>query len=384
MLIRDERVGCWIVEAASGEWNDRLKKSVMAWDELPVSVQAFEMREVATGERLRSDERPQMVRRNLLGDSILAIPLLAHGIPFGVLSFLNERPRAAHEWNQRLAEGLAQEAALAISNARLHEAAQQKQRGLVTQLRQLEHLAETLAHDLKGPGARMEELARLLVQQDSGQFDDRTKRWLSLIEENSRDLVQRVEGILTVAHAGVDQKAITAVDPTVIIGEVLKARAGEIDRLRAVMHVESELPLVACHEADLRQIFDNLVSNSLKFTRAGESPVVRISGRVEGPMVAFVVEDHGIGIPSTQRTRVFQPFVRLLMSEAAGSGIGLTIIQRIVGMYGGKVWIDGAEGPGCTVQFTVPSIQELEGVLNARMQASGVPDMVDAVRRGVL
>ena len=385
VLFRDERVGCWIVEAASGEWNDRLKKWVMPWEELPVSVQAFETREAATGERFRSDEWPQMVRHNLIGDSMLAIPLLAQGVPFGVLSFLNERPRAAHEWNQRLAEGLAQEAALAISNARLHDAAQEKQRGLVTRLRQLENLAETLAHDLKGPGARMEELSRLLVQQDSGQFDDRTKRWLSLIEENGRDLVQRVEGILTVAHVGADQEAITAVDPTAIIGAVLKARADEVGRLRAVIHVEPGLPLVVCHGAYLRQIFDNLVSNALKFTREGESPVVRISGRVQGPMVVFSVEDHGIGIPSTQRNRVFQPFVRLLMSEAAGNGIGLTIIQRIVELYGGKVWIDGVEGPGCTVQFTVPSFQEQEGTSNARMQqASRAPGVVDVVRQGVL
>ena len=384
VLLRDERVGCWIVEAASGEWNDRLKKWVMPWQELPVSVQAFETREVATGDRFHSDEWPQMVRRTLIGDSMLAIPLLAQGIPFGVLSFLNERPRAAHEWNQRLAEGLAQEAALAISNARVHEAAQQKQQGLVTRLRQLEHLAETLAHDLKGPGARMEELARLLVQQDSGQFDDRTKRWLSLIEENGRDLVQRVEGILTVAHVGAEQETVTAVDPTAIIGEVLKARADEIGRVRAVVHVEPGLPLVACHGVHLRQIFDNLVSNTLKFTREGKSPVVRISGRVQGPLVTFSVEDHGIGIPATQRMRVFQPFVRLLMSEAAGDGIGLTIIQRIVELYGGTVWIDGAEGRGCTVLFTVPSFQEPEGSSSARMQASRVPDVVDIVPRGVL
>ena len=384
VLLRDERVGCWIVEAASGQWNDRLKKSVMAWDELPISVQAFETRQAASGERLRSDERPQMIKRNVIGDSILAIPLLSQGTPFGVLSFFNERPRSAYEWNQRLAEGLAQEAALAISNARLYEAAQQKQRGLVTQLRQLEHLAETLAHDLKGPGARMEELARLLVQQDSGQFDDRTKRWLSLIEENSRDLVQRVEGILTVAHAGADRKSMTTVDPAVTIGEVVKAQAGEIERLRAVVHVESGLPLVACHGDDLRQIFDNLVSNALKFARPGQTPFVKISGRVEGAMVVFVVEDHGIGIPSTQRTRVFQPFVRLLVSEAAGSGLGLTIIQRIVEMHGGAVWIDGADGPGCMVHFTVPGVHEHGEALNAGMQASKVPDMADAVQRGVL
>ena len=384
VLLRDERMGCWVVEAASGEWNDRLKKSVMLWEELPVCVQAFETREVATGERFRLDERPQVLRRNLIGDSMLSIPLLAQGIPFGVLSLLAERPRGAHEWNRRLAKGLAQEAALAISNARLYEAVEQRQRGLVARLQLLEHLAETLAHDLKGPGARMEELARLLVQQCGWQFDDRTNRWLSLIEENSRDLVQRVEGILTVARVGTDQGAITAVDPTVIINEVLKARAGEIERFRAVVHVEPGLPLVACHGAYLRQIFDNLVSNAFKFTRAGESPQVRISGHVEGPMVAFSVEDQGIGIPSTQRIRVFQPFVRLSMSDAPGNGIGLTIIRRIVDLYGGKVWIDGAEWPGCTVQFTVPSFEEQEGALNARVQASRVSGMVDVVRREAL
>jgi signal transduction histidine kinase/CHASE3 domain sensor protein len=384
VLLRDERLACWVVEAGSGEWNDRLKKWVMMWDALPVAVQAFETRAMATGERFHSDEWPQTVRHNLTGESRLAIPLSAQGIPFGVLWFLNKRSRAAQEWNQRLAEGLAQEAALAISTARLHEAAQQKQRALVARLRQLEHLAETLAHDLKGPGARMEELARLLVQQNSGQFDDRTKRWLSLIEENGKDLVQRVEGIMTVAHAGAEQEAITAIDPTAVIRQVLDARADEIRRLCAVIQVESGLPLVACHSASLRQIFDNLVSNALKYTRKEESPEIKISGLVQGAMVVFSVEDHGIGIPLAQRTRVFQPFVRLLVSDAAGDGIGLTIIQRVVELYGGNVWIDGAEGAGCTVQFTIPSFQKQEGTSNVTKRSLKDLAVVDVVRQGAL
>ncbi len=377
VLLRHEREDCWVVEAASGEWNERLKKWTMPWEALPICVRAFETRAVASGERSRSDEWPEDLRSSLIGNSMLAMPLLAQEVPFGVLSFLSGRPRAAQEWNQRLAEGLAQEVALAISNARLHESAQQKQQGLITRLRQLEHLAETLAHDLKGPGARMEELARLLIQQDSGKFDDRTKRWLSLIEENGRDLVQRVEGILTVAHVGADQEAITAVDPTSTIADVLNTRADEIGRLRAVVHVEPGLPPVACHGPNLRQIFDNLISNALKFTREGESPVVRITGRLQGPFVTFSVKDCGIGVPSSQRTRVFQPFVRLLMSEAPGNGIGLTIIERIVELYGGKVWIDEAEGQGCTVRFTIPSVQSPTGTAKA-------PDVIDIVRRGAL
>jgi signal transduction histidine kinase/CHASE3 domain sensor protein len=387
VLLRDERGSCWIVEAASGEWNDRLKRSEMPWENLPVSVQAFETREAATGTPSCSDGWPQIARRTLINGSVLAIPLLAEGIPFGVLSLVSEQFRAAHEWNKRLAEGLAQEAALAISHARLHEASQEKQRELVARLRQLEHLAETLAHDLKGPGARMEELARLLVQQDTGQFDARTKRWLSLIEENGRDLVHRVEGLLTVARVGADSEVLTAVDPTAMVGEVLKARADEIERLRATVSVEPGLPLVACQGPHLRQVFDNLVSNSLKFTRVGESPVVRISARVQGSMATFTVQDNGIGIPLSQRSRVFQPFVRLLMAETSGTGIGLTITQRIVELYGGTVWIDGAEGPGCTVQFTVPTFQEHHdhgGFVHAKTQSSRALDVVGAARRAVL
>jgi len=373
VLLREERLSYWSLEAASGEWNKRLKKSVMAWEELPVGVQAFETRTAAVGEQFHSDES------NPIRGSMLASPLLAEGRPLGVLLFVSERPRMDSEWNQRLAEGLALDAAQAIVNARLHEAAQQRQRELVARLRQLEHLAETLAHDLKGPGARMGELARLLIQQDTVQFDTKTKRWLSLIEENGRDLVQRVEGLLTVASVSADSGTLTAVDPTAAIGEVLKARAEEIAQREAVVHVEPGLPLVACHGTNLRQIFDNLISNGLKFARDGGLPVVKVSAQLHGTMVMFAVEDNGIGVPSSQRTRVFQPFVRLLTSDAPGSGIGLTITQRIVELYGGSVWIDSAEVPGCTVRFTIPRFQP-RGALEAERHTSSVLDAIDGIQ----
>jgi len=77
VLLRNEQMGCWIVEAASGEWHDRLYKTVMLWEELPVSVRAFETKKSAIGENLRNDLRPEVVRRNLIGESMLAIPLLS-------------------------------------------------------------------------------------------------------------------------------------------------------------------------------------------------------------------------------------------------------------------------------------------------------------------
>ena len=354
VFLRDERMGCWVVEAASGEWNERLKKSVMLWEELPVCVEAFETRTAAAGNHFHSDERPQVLRRNLLGESMLAIPLLSQGTPFGVLSLCSRAPRPAHQWNQRLAKGLTQEAALAISNARLYEAAQQKQKRLLGRLRQLEHLAETLAHDLKGPGARMEELAKLLAQKFSGQLDERAAKWLKLLQENGKDIVERVEGILEVARVGTGQGSVSAVDPRLVLDSVLKSYAAEIEHLGAVVHVEAGFPLVACHVAYLRQIFDNLVSNALKYYRPGEAPVLKITSTTGRHMVCIAVQDLGIGIAKEHRQRVFQPFVRLHPADTRGSGIGLAIVQRIVALYGGQVWIEGEEGEGCTVKFTLP------------------------------
>jgi len=377
VLLRDERMGCWIVEAASREWGEQLKKSVILWEELPGCVQAFESGQPAINEHGRGDQHPAVLRRALIGDNMLAIPLHAQGKPFGVLALVSQQSRTAQEWNQRLAKGMAQEAALAISNARLYEAAQQKQRGLLARLRQLEHLAETLAHDLKGPGARMEELAKLLARQFTGQVDERTSRWLQLIQDNGSDLVQRVEGILAVARVGVGQGAVTAVDPNLVIGEVLKGHAGEIERSRATIRVEPGLPLVACHGAYLRQVFDNLMSNGLKYARSGEPPSITVSHRIENHMVCFSVTDRGIGIPEEQRARVFQPFVRLLTAEATGSGIGLTIVQRIVELYGGSAWIEGNGREGCTVKFTLPWLRDEGNGFVAGSKASDFPEVAD-------
>ncbi len=383
VLLRDERMGCWVVEAASGEWNERLQKSVMLWEELPVSVQAFETGEAAVGELFHSDQRPQVFRRNLIGDSMLAIPLLSQGTPFGVLSLLSQRPRPTTEWNQRLAKGLAQEAALAISNARLYEAARQRQRGLLSRLRHLEQLAESLAHDLKGPGARMEELARLLGQQLTGRMDDRTAKWLQLIQDNGRDIVQRVEGILEVARVGIGQNPVTAVDPRLVIDDVLKARAGEIERLRAEVRIEPGFPLVACHRAYLRQVFDNLISNALKYARSGVPPSLMVSSEMGKHMVCIAVQDCGIGIPVELRAKVFEPFVRLEPGLPTGSGIGLAIVQRIVELYGGRVWIEGAEGEGCTVKFTLPWLKDAATV-GSRGAGGGAAEIVTLSDRGLV
>ncbi len=361
VMLRNDQMGCWIVEAASGDWNDRLQKSVLLWEEFPVSVRAFETRQPAIGEDLRGDQRPEVLRRNLIGDSMLSIPLLSQGAPFGVLVLLQERNVPRESWNVRLAKGFADEAAIAIANARLYEAVQQKGKGLQLRLRELEYLAETLAHDLKAPGERMEGLASALLAEYGGKLDERATRWLKMLEENGQELSERVENLLAVAKVGARRVAVEAVDPAMVVNDVLKASAGELERRKVRVQVEKAFPMVACHRAYLRQVFDNLISNAMKFFGDQPAPTIVIAAQRKSDHVQFSVADNGIGVPVQHRERVFEPFVRLSPMSAKGSGIGLAIVKRIVELYDGRVWIESHGGMGCMVLFTLPVLGDFSG-----------------------
>lgn len=358
LMLRNEKMGCWVVEAASGDWSERLYKSVMLWEEFPVSVEAFESKEPAFGENLRNDRRPEMRRRNIIGESMLSIPLLSQGAPFGVLVLLQERSVSRDGWHMRLAKGFADEAAMAITNARLYERVKEEGKGLQARLRQLEHLAETLAHDLRSPGERMGEFAALLMGEYGHRLDERATRWLRFIEENGRLLRERVENMLAVARIGGRTVSIEAVDPALVIHDVLKSRAGELEQQRAHVRTDGSSPMVACHRAYFYQAIDNLVSNAIKFSADRPDPLIEITWKQVEDRVKFSVSDNGAGIPESERRRVFEPFVRLHPATVKGSGIGLAIVQRIVELYDGEVWIEPGIHAGCTVSFTLPVLGE--------------------------
>ena len=375
VMSRHERMGCWTVEAASGTWHDSLRNTVMLWEEFPVSVQAFETRQPAIGENLRLDGRPEVIRRNQIGEAMLAIPLLSQGVPFGVLVLLMERKVPREFWNVGLAKGFADEAAVAIANARLFETAQEKGKGLQSRLRQLEHLAEMLAHDLKGPGERMEGFATMLRDGYGDKLDGRALRWLALIEENGKELAERVQNIFELARVGASVSSVQAVDPAVAIQDVIKQLTGALESKKIQIHVQQDLPMVACHFAYLRQVFENLLSNAIKFLDDQNRPEIRVAAEREADRVWFSVADNGPGIPKAQHERVFQPFVRLNPEHTKGSGIGLTIVRRIIELYGGQIYIDTSPGLGCTVKFSLPVLGKLAPAADlVLIEKKSVPD----------
>ena len=117
----------------------------------------------------------------------------------------------------------------------------------------------------------------------------------------------------------------------------------------------SELPTVRADPGQFERLFENLISNAVKF-RGPEPPKVRVFAEREGPEWRFSVIDNGIGIEPRQAERVFDVFQRLhARSEYTGTGIGLSICKRIVERHGGRIWVEQAEGGGSAFRFTIPA-----------------------------
>ena len=114
------------------------------------------------------------------------------------------------------------------------------------------------------------------------------------------------------------------------------------------------LPVIMAEELPLMLLFQNLVSNALKYRRGGGPPEIHISAQQEDQEWNFSVRDNGIGIEEEHLEKIFSPFKRLHGREIPGSGIGLAICQKIVERYGGRIWVESEYGEGSIFHFTIP------------------------------
>jgi len=242
------------------------------------------------------------------------------------------------------------------------ETAQQQSAALQNRLEELERYAANIAHDLKGPARRMAELASLLQMDYQGRFDERGDRYLGWIREAGQQLMNRIEEVLRLARIGTVPEVVEAVDPADVVRDVVKGCEWLMERQGARVRVADRFPKLACNRVHLFQVLDNLVRNALQFSVDGRPPDVEIGVVKQTNEIMLFVRDNGIGIPSSDWERIFEPFERLGHKDVQGTGIGLAIVKKIIELYQGRVWVESKPGEGTTFFFTLPLYGELSGV----------------------
>lgn len=217
----------------------------------------------------------------------------------------------------------------------------------------LQQFAYVASHDLQEPLRAVSSYCQLIEKNYTEQLDERALRWLQFVVNGARRMQTLVRDLLT--YARVDNKAESwiAVDSDSACRQAVDNLSQAIKESEAEV-VIGKLPTVWADATQLEALFQNLISNAVKF-RAERRPRVSIAAERIGQEWQFTVRDNGIGIKPEFHERVFEIFKRLESQDRySGTGIGLAICKRIVERYGGRIWVESQFGQGSTFFFTLP------------------------------
>jgi light-regulated signal transduction histidine kinase (bacteriophytochrome) len=222
---------------------------------------------------------------------------------------------------------------------------------------ELEEFAYIASHDLQEPLRTINIYTQLLLQRMNLTEDERAiefARFISGGVERMQLLIRDVLAYARVVHR--EQEPEGPADLNRSFAEALKIIDGLVGETGAEITV-GDLPVVRGQETQLAQVFQNLLSNALKYRKETESPRVRVSAERKDGEWLISVADNGIGFDPEYSERIFGLFRRLHKDDYPGTGIGLAICNRIVERYGGKIWATSpGEGRGATIFFTLRSV----------------------------
>ena len=215
-----------------------------------------------------------------------------------------------------------------------------------------EQLAYVTSHALQEPLRMVTSFLDLLDRRYRGQLDERADRYIHFAVDGASRMQRMLHDLLIFSRAGLRADPLAPVDLEGAIRTALGPMSRSLAESGAKVDIEP-LPRVLGNEAQLRQLFAQLIDNGLKFCTVGHAHV-RVSATAQGKWAEVSVKDNGIGIDMQQADRVFGIFERLHpLGTYAGNGMGLALAKRIVEHHGGKIWIDSRPGEGTVVSMTL-------------------------------
>jgi PAS domain S-box-containing protein len=246
----------------------------------------------------------------------------------------------------------ASEAALAERSRLLEIANSELQRSN----RDLAEFAFVAAHDLKSPITTIGGFATLLRDGAGGDLNEDGKRYASHLVDGVQKMQTLVDDLLYYSRLATVQTP-EPIDTSRLVSDVLSLLAGDIDATGVDISI-GPLPMVSGDSAQLVQLFQNLITNALKFKHPDHPPTIHVWAEPVDDRWCFAVEDNGIGIDNRHRDRIFQMFQRLhTQTQYPGTGVGLAICRRVVENHGGRIWFNSSPGGGSTFYFTLSAAE---------------------------
>jgi PAS domain S-box-containing protein len=307
---------------------------------IPVEQAAIEQRlrdRVLAGEAVSPCDLTRITKKGVLVDITASLAVLRD--KSGAAAALLEIDRSIMERVALAKELSAKVAALTQSNQELQE------------------YSVVVAHDLQAPLNTMATYFADLSYKCMNFIDPDTMDRLTRAAEGVQRMQELIKSLLELARLDSPAISFTRVDCSAILEKVLANLNAAIRNSGALIQADP-LPEIMADPTQIGQVFQNLISNAIKFS-GKQPPEIRISAEIRAGEWRFAVKDNGIGIDQAMQSKVFQPLQRAHRGDTyRGSGLGLAIVKKIITRHGGRIWVDSAPGAGSIFYFTIPATEQ--------------------------
>ena len=291
--------------------------------------------------------------------SLVAVPMLREGGIVGVLVIRRRRPGSFPEEICELLQTFASQSCLAILNARLFRELERKSAELEVASRHKSEFLASMSHELRTPLNAVIGFSEVLLDRMFGEINSRQEEYLRDIWNSGKHLLQLLSEILDLSKVEAGRmeldNVLFSVREALEYGITMVRERAARRNLRLTLDLDEGVGLIEADELRFNQVVLNLLSNAVKFTSEGGD--VKVGATMSGDDLVVTVSDTGAGVAPEDRERIFESFQQGRRAPATqeGTGLGLTLCRRIVGLMGGRIWLDSEVGVGSTFAFTVPT-----------------------------
>jgi signal transduction histidine kinase len=221
--------------------------------------------------------------------------------------------------------------------------------------KELEEFTYIVSHDLQEPLRKVYSFGQFLMEDYNEQLPEEGKDYVERMQKASVKMKQLIQDLLLLSRVGTGKVEFSNVDTDEVVQTMLDDLALTIEE-RGAQVVVGQLPPVWGNRTLLTQLFQNLIGNAIKYRSDERNPEIEISTKEQGDQVVFSVKDNGIGIEERFFGKIFGVFQRLHGQDEKykGTGIGLSLCNKVVQKHGGQIWVDSTLGKGSTFYFTMP------------------------------
>lgn len=217
---------------------------------------------------------------------------------------------------------------------------------------ELNQFAMIASHDLKEPLNSLSGVIQLFRSEYEEKLDDQANELLSFMSQANKRMLSVINDILDYGRLG-QGKELTTIDCSEVMEVIKQDFTAKLSETNTTLQV-GELPIIKGYKTEVRLLFQNLISNAIKFRRPDVAPIVKVSVEQKNGWT-FAVQDNGIGIAEEHKDKIFNIFKRLHSEfEYEGSGVGLAHCKKIVDLHKGKILVESEQGVGSTFYFTIP------------------------------